>query len=246
MSKRDFSKDVNRVTKQITSIITLKNISKQEFFNDVNNLKSNQIGIKDFKNKYSDLFNGNIAKFKNKDSFLGSYKRNINPNYYKQSKSKDVINFNAEFRTRTIYIPKVEKKQISTKKVSKSEQISYKSDKNKFKSHLRYNGFAEKQINNLTNVYDLQKIKKNKLFGSQEVQLQLNYNTFFYDNDGFKVYIAYDNWITFRSKLTKEKSLKNRLEVAKEKMIDFIVSMQQSDYQIEIIGIYTHVYRYGD
>lgn len=116
MSQKSYEKQINQFTINVSATLQIKNIDKQTFYNDINDLKNKTLNQKDFKQKYNSLFDGTVSKFKNTESFLGSYRRNINLKYFNQSKSKDIIKWNKELREQTIKeISKKEGKQIITK-----------------------------------------------------------------------------------------------------------------------------------
>lgn len=144
-------KSIIRVSNQLTSLITLKNIERQEFYNDVNLIKSKQITNKSFIEKYDNIFNGNIAfygkkafkQYQNKEisfdvyqdktinSFLGSVRRNINLKNIKKLDNNDYIEFNNDLRNETII-------KIKIKKPNKINPINVKTEFHKFFKQVNY------------------------------------------------------------------------------------------------------------
>jgi len=242
----DFSKQVNKFTQDITSIITLNKITKEVFFNDINALKDKSMGINAFKKKYIELFDGTFSKYKStkttsqKDNFLGSYRRNMNPKYYNQVQSQKVIDFNQELRFQTTEKPKIDKKiakkfKTKTKHISKVETAS----KIKYKDKLGYVGFARFEVSKLKQVWNLNKVVKNNLFGYQEIQFRLNYDVI----DDIGNIITSNIWITIRSNVTKKETLLNRYDKAFERVLEFVALLEQSKLFIKLRKVCTYVFR---
>lgn len=234
MVQKDFEKSVNRFTYQVNAVISLKNVSKSQFFDDINKIKTKQISEKDFIRKYNQLFDGTIAKFKDTNSFLGSYRRNINPKYFNQSKDKDVIQFSKDLRIQTFTaIPK--RKTISKK--TKSIQT-----KQKFEQTLVFDGLAEFEVSKLKNVWNLSFVIKNNLFGFQAVHIVVNYNLV--NEKGIIVYP--DLWITLPSGYSTQKAgltLHKLYLLVYKKFKEFIALAELSNLFLDIISIQTKVYR---
>ena len=240
----DFSKQVNKFTNDITSIIGLKKISRQEFFIDINALKDKSLGITAFKSKYIELFDGTFSKYKSskktsmKDSFLGSYRRNMNPNYYNQVKSKDVIQFNQELRFETTEKEKVRKKIAKKFKTTSAKTTTIKTT-TKFHENKGYFGFARSEIMRLKQTWNLKEVVSNNLFSEQEIQIRLNYDVI--DIDG--IIIQSDIWNTFRSNNTSSETLIYLYDDAFEKVLDFVSRLEQSKLFIKLIRVCTYVIR---
>jgi len=244
----DYSTSINKFTKNITSIITLKNITKQEFFNDINGLKSKTIGIKTFKIKYIELFDGTFSKYKAtkttslKDSFLGSYRRNMNPKYYNQSKSKNVIAFNQELRFNTTEKPKIDKK-IKKKFPNSTKSISgtklYESSKTKYKEKIGYLGFAKTEVGKLKQTWNLKEVYKYNLVAYQEIQFRVNYSVV--DIDGN--IITSNIWITIRSNISPNDSLLWLYDYAFNQFMEFVMLLEQSKLFIKLNKVCTYVFR---
>lgn len=235
---QSFETQVNKFTKNLTATLLTKNITKMEFHQDINNLKSKTFGKRAFKQKYNLLFDGTYAKFKNTYNFLGSYRRNINPNYYNDSKDPDIIHFNQELRANTLTIPKVKKIKI---KLTKAKKLLV-STKDSYFERLIFPGFDRFSILALKQVWNLTKIINNKLIASQEVQIVINFNLV--DENGNVVYP--DMWITKTSGLTRKEPLLKLYDIAYEEFIEWIIRMEQSKLFVDILNAYTQVYRFGD
>ena len=236
--KQDYGNTINKFTKNINSIINLKKITNQEFYNDINNLKSKKLGFRKFRNKYIELFDNTYAKYKSKESFLGSYRRNINPKYYNQSKSKDVIRTNQELRVKTLIEPKIQKKilkKFKTTKVSKSITTS----KKEYKEKIGYLGFARFEVSRLTEVWNLNKVIVNKLIGFSEIQFRICYDLI--DDNGNIIYS--NQWITIRSNISKVLRILELYDYAFEKFVDYVAKLEQSKLFIKLKKVCTYILR---
>jgi len=234
----DYSKQVNKFTHDVESIIGLNQISRKEFFIDINGLKDKSLGINAFKSKYIELFDGTFSRYKDRNSFLGSYRRNINPNFYNQVKSKKVIQFNQELRFETT------EKELIRKKISKNfktttAKVNREKTTTKFHENKGYFGFARSEVARLKQTWELKEVIDNKLHASQEIQIRLNYDVI--DENGNIVNT--DIWNTFRSNYDKSDSLLNRYDIAFEKIIEFISWLEQSKLFIKLKKVCTYVIR---
>jgi len=153
---------VKYLTIDINALINLKQISNQEFFQDVERIKKNskdQNLILNFQTKYIQLFDGTLRDFAttNKigkpsiDSFLGSIRLMNNPNYFLKTKDPLIIRFNQDLR-KNLGLPekKVKKKKgkSKSKSKSKSKKIKKVSTKklNPLKAKTKFHKFY-RQIN---------------------------------------------------------------------------------------------------
>ena len=246
----DFSKSVNKFTNNVNSVINLKNIPNTEFLNDVNELKSKDISNKDFINKYNDLFNGNTSfygkkhfntsKFEKKaiESFLGSYRRNVNPKYYNQSTSQDIVDFNRDMRFLTMEKAYLDDKIAKTFRITKHVR-TIKTSKVHYKEKIGYRGFAKTEISNLKETWELNKVVKNSLFSAQEIQFRLNYDLI--DDKGNIVYS--DQWITIRSNISPNRTLLNLYNDALDKVLQYIAKLEQSKLFIKLKLVCTYAFR---
>jgi len=256
MVKTDYSNLVNRFTRNINAVISTKNISKMEFLNDINELKSKDLTQKAFISKYNDLFNGvysffgkkyhNTTQFEKQaiNSFLGSYRRNINPNYYNQSISKDVVNFNRDMRFTTTEKRKIDDKIKKTFNQTKHSR-KIETSKQQYREILGYKGFARKEVSFLKQVWNLNKIIDNNLFGYQEIQFRLNYDVIDSNNN-----IVQSNiWTTIRSNLSSKsigKRLLEQYDIAYNRVLEFIAKLEQSKLFIKLKLVCTYVFRFGN
>lgn len=243
-----YEQSVNRFTNQINSVINLHKINNQEFFNDVNQLKTNQITFRIFRTKYIELFDGTTAKFKNKDSFLGSYRRNINPNYFTQSKSKKVQTFNQEFRTYTITIPKT---KVSSYYKVKPKTLQTKitkhiSTKDTYRHTIVFEGLAKDKLKHIKQAWQLQKIKQNNLFAYQDVHLVFNFDVYLIQKEWYTYIVESDIWLTFTSGISTKENLSKLFDVALQNWFNYVVDLEQSDLFVIINNIQTIVYRNAD
>ena len=243
IAQKDYSSSINAFTHNITSIITLKNITKQEFFNDVNSLKDKSLGIKLFKKKYIELFDGTLGKgYKSKDNFLGSYRRNMNPKYYNQSKSKIIVEFNQELRFNTTEKPKIDKK-IKKKFPKSTKSISgtklYESNKNRYKEKIGYLGFAKTEVGKLKQAWNLNEVRKFNLVAYQEIQFRVNYSVVDIDNN----IITPKIWITIRSNISPNDTLLWLYDYAFDKFMEFVMLLEQSKLFIKLNKVCTYVFR---
>jgi len=240
----DFSKQVNKFTHDIEAIIGLKKISRQEFFVDINGLKDKSLGIRAFKSKYIELFDGTFSTYRAtkttsvRDSFLGSYRRNMNPNYYNQVKSKNVIQFNQELRFETTEKEKIRKK-ISKNFKTTTAKVRREKTTTKFHENKGYFGFARSEVARLKQTWELKEVIENKLHASHEIQIRLNYDVV--DENGNIVNT--DIWNTFRSNYTPSETLLNRYDIAFDKIIEFISWLEQSKLFIKLKKVCTYVIR---
>ena len=243
----DYSKQVNKFTNNIEAIIGLNNITREEFFNDINALKDKSLGINKFKSKYIEIFDGTFSRYKAtkttslRDNFLGSYRRNMNPNYYNQVKSKKVIQFNQELRFQTT------EKEVIRKKIAKSFKTTTAKVKrikttSKFHENKGYFGFARSEVARLKQTWELKEVINNKLHASHEIQIRLNYDVI--DENGN--IINTDIWNTFRSNYTPTESLLNRYDVAFDKIIQFVSWLEQSKLFIKLKKVCTYVMRHAE
>lgn len=240
--QKDFSSSINAFTHNVNAIINLKKIDNQEFFNDVNSLKDKSLGIKAFKKKYIELFDGTFGKgYTSKTSFLGSYRRNMNPKYYNQSKSKDVVEFNQELRFNTTEKPKIDKKVKakfkSTKSISGTKLTA--SSKTQYKEKLGYIGFAKTEIGKLKQTWNLKEVYKHNLVAYQEIQFRVNYAVV--DIDGN--IITPDIWITIRSNISPNDSLLWLYDYAFDKFLEFVMLLEQSKLFIKLNKVCTYAFR---
>jgi len=108
-----YSNRVLGLTRDITSILHLKNISNTDFFNDIDYLKKNRktdpLASINFQNKYIELFDGTFRDFGSITSFLGSMRLMTNPKHYSTISNQAIVNFNNDFRKKTVK-PKAKKK----------------------------------------------------------------------------------------------------------------------------------------
>lgn len=241
MVKQDYSSNINKFTQDITSIITLHNISKQEFFDDISLIKPKKAKYKWFKVKYSELFDGTYAEYKSKESFLGSYRRNINPKYYNQSQSKNVVKFNQELRFETIYKVKIQEKIAKKFKTTKTTKTVV-STKDIYQEKIGYLGFARFEVSKLNQVWTLNKIVKNSLFSFQEIQFRLKYDLI--DELGNVVYP--DIWITIRSNVSTSLTLLELYDDAFRKVLELFAKLEQSKLFMRLKKVCTYVFRYGN
>jgi len=238
---KDFSKSINRFTHNVNAIISLNNISKQEFFDDINKIKPKGTPYKWFKDKYIELFNGTFSKYKSKESFLGSYRRNINPIYYNQSGSKKVIKFNQELRFDTIHKEKIQKKVKKKFKLIKTE-TKVKATSVKYDERIGYRGFARIEVSHLKETWELNKVIKNNLFASQEIQFRIKYDLV--DSNGNVIYK--DQWITVRSNISSQEtnlSLLYLYDYAYRRLIEYMAKLEQSKLFIKLKLVCTYVIR---
>ena len=240
----DFSKQVNKFTNDVEAVIGLNKISRQEFFVDINGLKDKSLGIKAFKSKYIELFDGTFSKYKAskttslRDSFLGSYRRNMNPNYYNQVKSKKVIQFNQELRFETTEKELIRKK-IGKKFKTTTAKVKRIKTTTKFHENKAYLGFARSEVARLRQTWELKEVIDNKLHASHEIQIRLNYDVI--DENGNIVNI--DIWNTFRSNYTPTETLLTMYDKTFEKIIQFISWLEQSKLFIKLRKVCTYVMR---
>jgi len=248
---QDYSSSVNKFTRNLNAIINSKKISNMEFLNDINELKSKDLSNKAFISKYNDLFNGNFSFYGKKyektsnfekkaiESFLGSYRRNINPNYYNQSTSQNVKDFNRDMRFTTTEKRRIDKKIKETFKQTKHSR-KIESSKDKYKETLGYKGFARNEVGFLKETWLLN--KTNSLFAFQEIQFRLNYDLI--DDNGNIVFS--DIWITIRSNVSSTMKLLDLYDYAFDKVLEFIATLEQSKLFIKLKLVCTYVFRYAN
>lgn len=246
VKKKDTSsiKQSEQFAKDIAILIQFKGISDKKFFNDVKKLKKSQISKGKFIVDYENLFNGNIRPYGKKafqeykkgqiskddyenkaiESFLGSYRRSTNPEIYSKSDFDDTIIFNKSMRERT-QIERISRKEIE-----------------KFYDKKEYEGMDYESISKLKNVKDLKVVKQNNLFPYQQVNFLINYDL--YDKDD-NLYVSND-WITFSSKISFEKSLKELYRKVEIVFYQWLDDLEQSEFQVSIRSIETKVYRFAD
>jgi len=244
ITQKDFSSSINAFTHNVNAIINLKKINNQEFFNDINSLKDKSLGIRAFKKKYIELFDGTFGKgYTSKTSFLGSYRRNMNPKYYNQSKSKNVVEFNQELRFNTTEKPLIDKKvkikfPKSTKSISGSKLTE--SSKNRYKEKLGYIGFAKIEISRLKQTWNLHEVRKHGFQTIyQEIQFRVNYSVV--DIDGN--IITPDIWITIRSNISPTDTLIWLYEYSFNIFIEFVRLLEQSKLFIKLNKVCTYAFR---
>jgi len=246
IKKQNYSNEINTFTKKVSATIQTKGISNDKFIDDINSLKYGKLTDKGFIIKYNQLFDGTYAtfglKYKNQpnyeqkaiESFLGSYRRNTNPKYYQQSKDKDVVKYNENLRKKTVISGK-KKPKPTTQKPKRKKEIT----PNKYYEKIVFDGFAYNEVIKLKQVWNLEHIKKYNLLGFQEVQLVVNYNLV--DIDGNIIYA--DLWSTFASNNYSHIPLKNLFDKAFNEYESFCNLMEQSKLIIDVIRVYTYVYR---
>jgi hypothetical protein len=237
---KDYSKDVIRFTGQITSTLMTKGITKAEFIDDIDSIKSKEMNQSAFKRKYDLLFNGTYANFKNVSNFLGSYRRNINPNYFTQIKQKDIHTFNQELRFYTTEYKRIDRK-VKSNFPNPFASRNVKSTKDNFHENIGYKGFAKSNVIGLKNAWNLNKVRNNKLFPIQCVQFRLNYDL--KDLKGNDVYT--NQWITVSSKYSTKQTLENLYDFAMKQMLLYIAKLEQSNLFIKMRKACTYVIRDG-
>lgn len=233
----EYEKSINKFTGSLISTLQIHNISLNEFSIDFNNMKKKSMNYVDFKRKYNEMFDGTFHKFKNKASFIGSYNRSINPKLYNQLKNQNVANYNRNLRIKTIQeTPLQQKIDKEVNKVIKSKFISNQFE---FESSKTYKGFGKNEIANLENVWNLAKVRENRLVGYQEIQFKINYDLI----DEYNRIIYADQWITVRSGISKVDSLNECYNKAYQEYINFYLSTEQSKLYISIKNINCYVVR---
>jgi len=251
-------KNIIRFTNQLSSTITLKNTTKEVFFDDITKVKTNKISSKDFIKKYDNLFNGLTANFgktyfsdksltqdkqneKAINSFLASVRRNSNINYFTQLSNKDFIRFNQDLRTNTILKAKINKKVSKAKRKTYSRSTIFSKKDKKYKSTIGYIGFAENQVLSLKQVWQIDFIIKNNLIiqSRQEVLLRIKYDLYTENNKLFDANL----WITFSSGFTKLRELKYLYKECLKSFADFVMRCQQSKLEVRLKRVCTYVIR---
>lgn len=255
-------KDIIRFTNQIASTISLKNITKQEFFNDINKLKSGKITNSEYISKYPMLFDGNVAEFGKKakgtkdyeskaiKSYKGSIRRNSNIQYYSQLKDKDYITFNNELRQEVVIKPQIMKKRKITKPSNKISSSIIKSKLNRsYKAVNQYKGYAKQEVKQLKQVWQIDFIKERNLIGRQEVLLRVNLDLYFMIEriNGKIEYQIYepDIWITFSSGFSQKKTLITLYYEVLQELKNYMKRCSQSKMKVRIKDVYTYVIRQG-
>jgi len=255
--------DVIRVSNQINSVIGLHQTTKDSFYKDIESIKSGKFHLTPkgkclyFENKYPELFNSQVAKYKNTSSFIGSVRRNTNPNQYNQCSNPLYVQFNQDLRTKTkISVKKIQKgKKIKGKKIKNKKQkvkvqivkpIKSKtiSKKGFYKSMLVFPNINRKNLINVKNVWEIQKAKN--LFTFQEVHLIFNFDVLYYDNKKKKwIVLSKDNWYTATSGNSSKLRLLELYDFALINWNNFVVSLRQSKLDVRIKKELMRVFRIG-
>ena len=235
-TERNYGNQINKFTRDITATIHTKGIENQEFFDDITNLKNKSFSQEQFISKYNVLFDGTYAKFKDTTSFLASYRRNINPNYYSQSNSIEVQQFNAKLRRNTI------KRKIKKRVIKRDKKRTRHIRKDKYRETIKFYGLARNELGMLKNAWEITEINKRNFFAYQEVHITVHYDLV--DDNNRMVYP--DCWISFKSGISTELSLVELFDVCYDKLIEWINLVEQSKLYVSILESFTHTYRFGD
>lgn len=238
--RKKFEKDIVRFTKQITATLMTKKIATVDFIDDLDSVKSKDMNQKEFMKKYDLLFNGTYANFKNVNNFLGSYRRNINPKLFTLVENDDIHRFNQELRFYTTEYKRVDKK-VKEKFPNPFASRNIQATKQKFHENIGYKGFAKEQVATLKNAWSLNKVRNNKLFPVQCVQIRINYDLV--DENGLLVYK--DQWYTASSKYSTQESLIKLYDIAFDNLLLYIAKLEQSNLFIKLKLACTYVIREG-
>jgi len=245
--------DVIRVSNQINSVIGLHQTTKDSFYKDIESIKSGKFHLTPkgkclyFENKYPELFNSQVAKYKNTSSFIGSVRRNTNPNQYNQCSNPLYVQFNQDLRTKTkISVKKIQKGKKQKVKVQIVKPIKSKtiSKKGFYKSMLVFPNINRKNLINVKNVWEIQKAKN--LFTFQEIHLIFNFDVLYYDNKKKKwIVLSKDNWYTATSGNSSKLRLLELYDFALINWNNFVVSLRQSKLDVRIKKELIRVFRIG-
>lgn len=253
-------KSVIRFTNQLSSTITLKNTTKELFFDDIISLRTNKLSKKDFIIKYDNLFDGTTANFGQKafndkslsnqqqidkaiSSFLGSVRRNSNINEFQNLSNQDFVKFNQDLRFASQVKGKITTKVQKAKTTTYSRSTIFSKTNKSYKSTIGYIGFAEKEVLGLKQAWQIDFIKKNNLIGRQEVLIRINYDLFTQEKK--PQIFSLNNWNTFSSGFSgKELLITLYLDVYRQ-VKEFIIKCSQSKLNVQLNRVCTYVIRKG-
>lgn len=245
--------DVRRsieINKQYLMICSLYNLSREQFFYEVKQLKKSDYGNNtllentNFGKKFPELTNGVIANYSTKSSFLGSHRKATNENYFNYYNSEALKDFAIDNREGTIFSKR--EQNIQRKKgIEKSKKIIKKPTKilkdKPFVDIRTFDSTNISNIRNLTNVNDLKVVKESNYFGTQQVNIAIEY--YVIDKYGN---IYPNRWISFSSGLSAKKILLDLYDKVYDDLVDWFESMEQSEFQVIIVNENLKVYRYAD
>ena len=238
--RQNYSKQVNSFTKNVGATLQVNNISNQEFQNDIVALKNKQLSNSQFQSKYSQLFDGTFSKYKDTNSFLGSYRRNTNPKYFKQSKDLKVRQWNQELRQKTVIVRVIKPK----KKVIHKPHYKRKISKGRYYDKTIYKGFARDKVAKLKNVWQIKYIIDNNLFSYQWIHIVICVDICYIKDNKVKI-LTPNVWITFNSGIARKRTLLDLYDDAYKEYLAWLDRLEQSKLFANIKEVYTHVYRKG-
>lgn len=224
-------------------------IKEKEFYRDVESYKradASKQTINRFETKYKGLFDGTFSTKSSRSSFLGSYRRAVNPKNIKNIKNNNISSFGYQMRTNT-----VKGRQPKPSKRAKKGEVRYGKDYTdiskkdgkiiKFKDVLYIDNILIASLKNIKDVKNIKQLQGSGLFMYQEVHYIINYNLYMKDARGNWIKQAnpdtpdHSFFITFPSKISTSKTLVELRNVCQGLYDIWIAKMSEYNYMIDIL-----------